>query len=1248
MVLQHSGVASGERTGCRAWFCLIAIAIGLMLSESPTALAQSIFAHLSGTVTDSSGAVVTGARVTVTNSASRITQQVITNKEGYFSIAQLPIGTYDVAVQAKGFEKWVGSGIVLNASDVKDLSIPLRVGTESQTVEVSATADQIDITESGAKAETISAEDLEKQPLIGRNATEILRIIPGAAQITRSGTNRPASDGQNIGINGFMVNGNNSGMSGVSINGQSGTGLSINQDGQNVEDPGAPGGGTPVNPNPDMISEIQIMTSNYGADNAKGPVVINTVSKSGGAGIHGDFHFFARNSVLNAEEADNKAQEDSSGKSRGSFFIPSHYYYPGFTVGGPIVIPHTHFDGKGRTKFFFHEAFENYRQLVDGGINDAFVPTADMIKTGDFSALGTSPYLGKSDGGWAQPYWSINGRYGVLGLPQQPTDSALLAERKGCTINNGVMSQACIDPNAQLWLQHSLPTANLSAPNSDGWNYVSTVQQSDNSTHNMAKFDMNFGENTKAYITWSRQRENAIEPLGLWQGSGNWVIPGPSQDLSKNTSDLYTFNMLHVFSPSLTVEGRVGYTHMDMPGSPQTKANVLRKDMGFPLKGVFNNPNAPIATSWSGSIPNIGDIGHDYHPNFYAEKGIPSTGADLTKVYKTHTAKFGFLWENIYNAQDAWSQYQGVFSYGIWNRFFTGNNYADILMGANQGYYEQALPPVVHMQQAATSFYANDHWKLNRRVTLDYGLRFEHYATPYADNQYGAAVFDPSKYGADVTAGKQNPGVSWHNINSSTPISGATQQFLVYSPRFGASIDVYGNGKTIVRGGWGMYRYEINMQDDHLGAANTALGSVGWGAPGAAATWEDIDQFQNTGSGSNITCAAAQTGGIDAGKTSDCAPAIKFGAPTNMQNGNITALDARDKDQPYTVTYSLNIDQEFPKRLMAEFSYVGNYSALGQVGVNFNAVPIGAMTNTTVDAKCSDLDTSATNPEQTRLSDSQCQQRFRPFPYYQGINANESGGLSQYDSLQTKLTRSSQWVTFNLNYAWSKNMGNTTSSGAFKDWGKHEYWNVLSYNRTHVFNASYVFTTPTKQFSNRFLRGAVNGYQLSGITQMQSGAMLSAVSGTYFNLQNGPNAVYSVGSPDVTVAPVLTCDPSLGLKKNQFANPSCFAFPTQGTGIGNTRMPALHGPLYWGSDAAAEKDFTITEHQKVEFRFTAKNFMNHDLLSFASGDPNLTLNFSNGGSGAPPLGTLQNASTFGYATKHYGQRLLELSAKYTF
>lgn len=1237
----------------------------MLAAALPAALAQSIFATLSGTVTDSNGAVIPGAKVTVQNEATKVIRQLVTSGSGYFSASELPIGTYDVSAEARGFKTWRGTGIVLNGSDNKTVNVHLEVGAQSATVTVSATAGEIDITDSGAKGYTITSSDLERLPMIGANATEILRIIPGASQITWGGTNRPAANGSIIGVNGSTVGASAGGMSAVAINGQSGTGLSINQDGQNVEDPGAPGAATPVNPNPDMISEVSVLTSNYGADNAKGPVVINSLSKSGTSSLHGDVHFLARNSDLNAEEAYEKLQEEESSYKKGYLKVPSHYYYPGFDVGGPIVIPGTNFN-KNKNRYFFHESWENYLQLIDGGIDNAFIPTTEMIKTGDFSALGTTPYTSAEDGGWAQPYYSMAGRYGVAGVPQDPNNGGnpsaqqkqLLAERPGCSITNGTMTPGCIDPNAQLWMLASLPAPTLSTPNAAGYNYVAPAQEQQNDAQNLAKIDINLSQNTKAYISWSHQVETANWPLGLWTGAGDWVIPAPSHVLSNNSSDLYTLNFTHIFSPTLTVEGRIGYTHEYMPGKPATPSKVLRSQMGFPLKGVFGNPNAPIATSWGGSIPNIGDIGHDYHPTFYAEKGIPSTGADLTKVIKTHTLKFGFLWENVYNAQDAWAQYQGVFDYGIWSTFYTGNNYADMLMGANQSYYEQALAPVVQMEQKTTDMYATDHWKLNSHITVDYGMRFSHFGAPFPDNPWGMAAFSPTEYAAQSANGAQNPGLSWYSLAPHTPLSGNTESFLVYSPRFGAAIDIFGNGKTVVRGGWGEYRYGTYV-DGNQGAANTAAGSVGWGAPGTAVSWEDVDQFKNSGAGNTSSCAANAPGGIDAGNN-HCAPTVVWGIPTNFANGSISVADVRDKDQPYTVTYSLNIDQQLPDKFMAEISYVGNYSTLGQNGVNLNPVPIGAMTPSTVASVCGTMDGG--NPT-TQLGDGNCQQMFRPYPYYQSVTSPESDSKSQYDSFQAQLNHYVGWATLSFNYAFSKNLGDSNVSGAFKDWGMHEYWTPLNINRAQVFNASYVFSTPKESFGNRLVNGAVNGWQLSGITQIQSGAMLTAASNYQFNIQNASNGVYLVGSPDVTVAPILTCDPKRGLKKGQFANPSCFSVPLQGvsSSVGNTRFPYLAGPKYWNSDLALQKTIALSDSQHVDLRFSAFDFLNHALTSFTSGDPNLELNFSNGQSGQPPLGTLINATSqngkacpgpycdvFGYANAHYGQRILELSAKYSF
>lgn len=1232
----HSRMAKGFLTCWKA--CMIASALVLTLVAT-SANAQSIFAALSGTVADPSGAVISNARVEIQNVESKVVRVFVTDKSGYFSVSQLPIGTYNVTVTADGFQQWVGSGIVLHGMENKSLNIPLKVGSTNATVEVSASEGEINITDSGAKASVITSEQLQHLTMIGRNATEILRIIPGAAQVSLGGSNQPSSDGSMIGINGFTVNGNAGGMSAVSINGQSGQGLSINQDGQNVEDPGAPGAATPVNPNPDMISEVSVLTSNYGADNAKGPVVINSLSKSGGSAFHGDFHSYFRNSALNAEQAYAKLQESEAGYNKGYLKVPSHNYDPGFDIGGPILIPGTSFN-KERKKFFFHESFESYLQLFDGGINTAFVPTANMISTGDFSPMGTAAYAASSKLGFGA----------ISAVPTTPSQVGP-AFRSGCSINGGVMNKACIDPAAQLWLQNSLPTPTLSSPNPLGYNYVSPVQETQNDYHNMAKVDVNLSDKTKMYVTWSHQQENANMTLGLWQGSGNGVIPSPSPTIGANSSDLYTFNFVRILSPTVTVEARVGYTHEYMPGKPGAPNKVLRKDMNFPLTGVFSNPNAPVATSWGGSIPNIGDIGHDYHPTFYAEKGIPSTGADLTKVMKTHTIKVGYLWEKIYNAQDAWAQYQGVFSYGPWNTFFTGNNYADILMGANEGYFEQALPPAMQMEQKATSFYATDHWKLNRHITLDYGLRLEHFGAPYANNQWGLAAFTPSAYQSSGT----NPGVSWHSLNSSTPISGNTESFLVYSPRVGAAIDLFGNGKTVLRGGWGAYRYGVNLQT-YQGAANTAVGSLGWSAPGSAISWENIDQFKNGGGGSTASCAANVSGGIDAGNN-HCAPTVTWGVPTDFSNSTIYVADVRNHDQPYTVTYSLNIDQQLPAKFLGEVSYVGNHSDLTQSSINMNSVPIGAMTAASVTQTCQGLDTNSDPATQlnNQLNDSYCQQRFRPFPKYQAVNAPESSAIAQYDSFQSSLTRSAGFATLSFNYAFSKNLANSNQSGAMKDYGRSEYWTLANFNRAQVFNASYIFTLPKFNIEHRLLSGLANGWELSGITQIQSGAMLTANTGYQFSMSNAAAAQFLAGTPDVTVAPILTCDPKTGLKKGQFANPSCFKVPTNTSGtIGNGRFPYLAGPKYWNSDIAIHKAFSITEQQKLDVRFSAFDFMNHALPSFvAGGDNNLKLQFDSSGKLTNATDTTHACpgalcQAFGYADVHYGQRRLEVSAKYSF
>jgi hypothetical protein len=1198
--------------------------IALFLSQ-PAALGQSQFATLSGTVHDPSGAAVTEAKVTVKGTKSGELRVSETNAEGFFTMATLPAGSYDVSVEKQGFQMWQGKNIVLNSSDDRSIKIDLKVGAITDSVVVEGSTTEIAVVDSGEKASLISSKDLEQLSLVGRNASEFVKLLPGALLAPTTGKNQSNYSGQVVGINGFVPNGTNAGgLSAVNINGQ---GVNITQDGQNTFDPGAFGNATPVNPNPEMISEVKVLTSNFTADNPQGPVVVNTVTKSGGSEFHGAGYLFARNSALNATD---KFNEEQLICNAGSCAYPagynpkppSSYYYPGGNLGGPVIIPGTNFN-KSRTKLFFFDGYENYHQTVDAGVERAFVPTPDMIN-GDFSALAT--------------YGSKIGRFAMGTLPTQPSLStwgASMAQRPGCVITGGVLNSACIDPNAQILMKDFMPTPNIPLSeigSTDGFNYIANFTAPQNSWQNTLKVDWALSENTKAYVSWSRQRESATMPYGLWNGASDWAVPSPSAVVGNNGSDFMVASFVHIFSPTMTSETRFGYTSVQFPTTPTDPAKLNRASVGFPLTGIFNNPEMPALLTWSQSFPNFGDVGHDYHPAMLANKGIPSVGENLTKVFGTHTMKFGFFWQHTYNTQDNWGQYMGVLTYSPWSTP-TGNNYADTLMGIGESYYEQALPPPTSIAQNIYSVYAQDDWKVTRKLTLQYGIRLEHYGKPYAPvDNVGLAIFDPSKY-IPSSGPDANTGVLWHKMDPSVPLSGANSRFLFFSPRLGAAYDLFGTGRTVVRGGWGMYRaYDSVQSNNYTGPAGTAFGSVAYSCgqfDAACASWETIDNY-------------AQPSPVNYG-LSGLGPGYK----------TITTYDPKNDEQPLVYSYSLSIDQQLPAKFSMELSYVGNQGTDFQQAIQIDAVPFGALTAPGVTCN---------------ISQTACQRQYRPYQNYNGITGSETAGRSRFDSFQASVKRTYGWLSLQANYTWSKtlaatqNSGNSYFTGALPNYGTNWLYGVSNLDRPQAFSIYYVFTLPNMKGGNAFLRGAANGWQISGITQVQSGQQLlnsSSGQNRNFNItQAGANQdnVHLLGSPDITIFPVIKCNPAAGHRgPNQFVDPSCFGPQPAGT-LGNAAMPYMGGPMYWNSDLSVMKNFRIKERQNLEFRVAAFNFMNVGLLSFAPGDNNLTLGFNDQGqvitgtscpatSGGVPC---TQASTFGTATHHVGNRVMEFSVKYSF
>ena len=493
-------------------------------------------------------------------------------------------------------------------------------------------------------------------------------------------------------------------------------------------------------------------------------------------------------------------------------------------------------------------------------------------------------------------------------------------------------------------------------------------------------------------------------------------------------------------------------------------------------------------------------------------------------------------------------------------------------------------------------FFAQDSWKVNRRLTLDFGLRASHLG-PWTDRQgFGFAVFDPKLYKAGAPAADYS-GFTWHKRDSSVPLSGFANRALYWAPRFGMAYDVFGTGKTVLRGGWGQYYY------------HNAQFTQGLDVPeGVQSTTFNNTTFREL---STTTPAFAQL-------TAD-------------------GVLRTDDHSPLTTTYSFTVSQQLLGGSLLEVAYVGNQSnyLLNQngVGTNVNLVPAGALFNKGLDLN--------------NISDFT---PYRPFSAYGDIHLANHNLYSNYNSMQASFVRQRGKYSYSLNYTFSKALGIVSSADQFNlnnDYGPQ------AFDRRHIFNAAYSIELPNPVRQNAIGKAVANGWQFSGITQIQSGINLIPNTnngnlnlGTNgFQLANGNNVTnYSIlGTNAITLQPIVTCNPRSNLAAHQFINGSCFSLPTQVGQNGPSVLPEVFGPAFWNSDLSLFKNFVFGEskQRKLQFRFSSYNFLNHPLDSFVGGSNNLNLNFNG------TTGKLDNPK-FGLATEKQGHRLVQLALKFYF
>jgi len=877
----------------------------------------------------------------------------------------------------------------------------------------------------------------------------------------------------------------------------------------------------------------------------------------------------------------NDALNNASGQPRPA----DKYYYPGGTFGGPLLIPGTRFN-HDRNKLFFFTGFENFYQVLDTSLLRATVPPACEV-SGNFT-----PSCIAGEGALTQN-----------GGPPGQLNVAALAQFPG-----GIMPSSAIDPNMQN-LMKLYPAANANPAQTNGYNYVAEPIFNQNNIQWMSRVDYSISDNTKLFIRYNLQKETQEFPVGLWWRNGNQV-PYPTPILGKNQSNSVTASLTHVFSPTMTNEFVFAYTFVGFPNVFQDPSKVDRTKVGYSYQGIFKNTIAQIPSFGGGAesalIFNPGgfELGGNSQ-GLYADKYMPSWSDTLTWVKGTHTIKAGLFWEWIRNAQPGNDNTNGNLGFANWNSTTFGNDYADMLYGnLSNGYNQTNFNRVNDESYQTDEFFVQDSWKATRRLTLELGLRLTHFQ-PWADREgFGFAVFIPSDYNSNCTP-IQYCGFEWHAKDSKIPVGGFPTRALLYQPRLGVAYDLSGQGKTVLRGGWGRYYYHsgqfTNGLDVTAGVEGIGLGNVLNGQPLLARNLAAV----------NVAAQAASP----------------------------SALNPNNDKQAYTDNWNFTVSQRTPWSGLLEAAYVGNRSrdllnnSNAGAGVNVNLVPVGAM----LSSKNGGVDPNSLTAN-----------NFRPMPIYSDLGPASNNLYANYNALQVTWVRTKGRYTINMNYTYGKAMG-ILNNGTMDQFNLANDYGVQSTNRKQIFNAAYSIELGTPIKSNAFAKGVINGWQLSGITQLESGPNLTGfqnqnfgmnlnsykIPGTTFNISN----VSLLGTSDIQLSPILTCNPTTNLGHNQYINPSCFSFPKQVGQNGPTTLPAIYGPAFFNSDLAMFKNFNITESKKLQFRFNAYNFLNHPLWSFNGNNLGLGFDGTTGAINTPNFGTVLNKQ---------GHRVIQCAVKFYF
>ncbi len=1168
---------------------LVFIGVLSLLFPSRT-WAQS--SSLTGTIYDASGAGVSNALVIATDSRQALSRETTTNTAGEYLLAGLPAGTYDISVTAPGFERYQVKGLVLRVAEKARADASLALGRVDTQVTVAGSEVAPVELDSSELSGTVTSKQIHQLVLNGRNFTQLVTLVPGVS-------NQTGQDEGAVGVSGsvaFSVNGGRTEYNNWQLDG-----------GDNMDN----GSNSTLNtyPNVDAIAEVRVLTSNYGAQygrNASGTV--ETVTKSGTRDFHGDLFEFVRNDAFNARNF----FQDTRPEYRKNDF--------GYTIGGPVFIPKVYNTARQKTFFFFSEEWRKDR--VPGQTFNQQVPSSEE-RSGNFSDV--CPAAG--------------GALDTVGFPNCPVNPAT-----GAYYPN---NQVSVSSQAQTLLRLIPAPTNGSGASSF---FEAAPVQPTNWREELVRVDENLNDKVRLFARFLHDSWNTVSPTPQWASpAGSFptvqtMFAGPGLSTVANLTATISPTLLNEFVFSYTTD-HITLNAIGDVGRPNN----------FNLPGIFNN-------GFRNLLPTVNITGAPYG-SFAASTGyFPWTNSNptftykdqLTKIVGSHNLYFGAYFaaaqknEMSSNNQDA----QGTLNFQNSWAGSTGNAFADFLTGQIYSFSQTNQLLKYYNRYKIVEPYLQDDWHVTSRLTLNLGFRLSLFGT-YRERYRQAYNWDPSAYQpsqapqvdatGDLTGqagalvnGSGNPFNGLVQCGSAGVPSGCMRGHLFNpAPRFGFAYDPFGDAKTSIRGGYGIFFEHTNGNE-----ANTE--SLEGSPPLSTREFQyNVSGYANVG-GSGLSF-----------------PLAIYAIPTQAI-------------WPYVQQWNFSVQRELPSHSVLTLAYVGSKGTHLTDQRNINQLrPLPASQNPygagqTISAEdCSNISVngqplSGAAAVNLQVACGANPDTYRPHSGYGSITLLENQADSNYNAMQLALKRYVGHLNFSLAYTYSHSIDDSSdrSDSSFVDaYNLRGNRASSNFDQRHQLNVSYVYDLPV--FTGRGLAHTLLGnWQVSGLTTYQTGTPFSVVNGLVNdNAGVGNSSLVGTGGGLGSYADIIG-DPRSKPAQQEIAgipgpllyNPAAFGAPT-GLTFGNGARNILNSPSRLNFDMGLFKRFAIRESAGVEFRAEAFNVFNHTqwLPMNANGftSSNVTAScYGGANNSAGDAGCL--SSSFLHPTGAHNPRILQLGLKFLF